>query len=337
MKNIDSDIEQYAISCGGDAIIKFNKHQLKTLQTGLSPEFKNIMGNTAFIYKFCKKNKIEIIHSHHRYFDLLAYLVSKLYRVKTVTTVHSKVLGKKLFSYKADRFIAVSNTIREHIIRNFGVNNSKITVINNFVDQSELPAKFPVKDLKEKPGIPVNKFILTFLGRLSKEKGIDVLLRTFKNLQNEFTDLVLLLIGDGEEKSFVQDFIRQNNLNVKLIEPVENIFDYYNISDIIVLPSRVDPFPVVMLETGMMTKPFIASKVDGISEFIEDKINGLLITPENEEELYNAVKDLINNPALRRHVAENLHLKVMTNYTTKSIIPIYKKFYESLLNDKRKN
>ncbi len=71
----------------------------------------NVIKICFFIIKYCNENSISIIHSHHRYFDLIAYVVSKVLEIRTVTTVHSKVYGKKILSYKADKLIAVSESV----------------------------------------------------------------------------------------------------------------------------------------------------------------------------------------------------------------------------------
>ena len=82
-------------------------------------------------------------------------------------------------------------------------------------------------------------------------------------------------MGAGEELKFINDFIKKNNLKALVLPSKENVFDYFNIIDIVVLPSRIDPFPLVMLESGLMKKAFIGSSVDGIKEFIVNGKDGI--------------------------------------------------------------
>ena len=86
--------------------------------------------------------------------------------------------------------------------------------------------------------------------------------------------------------------------------------DFYQVSDIVVLPSRIDPFPYVMLETGAMKKPFIGGNPGGIAEFIEDGVNGILIEPGDSNQLADKIIFLINNPAQSELLANALYKKV---------------------------
>jgi glycosyltransferase involved in cell wall biosynthesis len=274
------------------------------------------------------KNKVNIIHSHHRYWDLIAYLVSLFNKVKTVTSVQSKVRGKKLLSYKASKLIAASGVIRDHLIAVFKIRESRIEVINNCVDEGLLNPH--VNSISFKQNDIIN---LGFVGRFNKEKGVDVLLQAYRMLVNERNNYSLTLVGDGEEKSNLESYIKQHNLLVKFVKPVEDVFNYMQMFDIIILPSRVDPFPLVMLEAGIMKKPFIGSNVDGIAELITHEVDGLLVEPEEPIKLKNAILRLADDIELCNKIANSLYLKVSENYTLDKIIPKYKILYKSLINN----
>jgi len=250
--------------------------------------------------------------------------------------VHSKVYGKKIFSYKADRLIACSNSIKEHLVKYFNINQERIRVIYNFVDPEEAMVSIERSALRKGLGIDDQSFIIGFIGRFSfREKGVDILLESFKRLSFANNHVILILIGDGEDLKFIIDFIKKNNLKALVLPSKENIFDYFNIIDIVILPSRVDPFPLVMLESGMMKKAFIGSDVDGIKEFIVNGKDGLIFPKENEESLLENTTFLINNPDLRNKFGEALFTKVMSNFTIKKIIPLYKQTYQQLIEDHR--
>jgi len=324
------DLKSSVLSFGGDAVAKYQK---ENIVVGFIPGKKKIyhfLKHIFYIKTFCIKNKIDIIHSHHRYFDLVSFIVSKQIKIKTITTVHSKVYGKKFTSYKADYLIAVSNSIKKHLVDYFKIKENKIYTINNFVDPKEKPDNFNSEELLKQLNIGLDDLILVFIGRFDKEKGIDILLEVFKVIQANNSNVIMLLIGNGEELATTTEFCSKFKLRVKIIPPVENIYDYYNLSDIIILPSRVDPFPFVMLEAGLMRKPLIASRVDGIAEFIEHNINGILVEPENVQSLVEGVKRLIENPSLRIKLSENLYQKVLDGFTVDKIIPQYREFYRSM-------
>ena len=94
------------------------------------------------------------------------------------------------------------------------------------------------------------------------------------------------------------------------IEAQEDITLFYEICDTVVIPSREEPFPYVMLETGYVIKPLIASNIGGIAEFIDDNVNGFLFKTERNIDLAEKIKFVIENSENAKNVAVQLHKKV---------------------------
>ena len=138
------------------------------------------------------------------------------------------------------------------------------------------------------------------------------------------------MIGEGEEEQSLKNYCSENKLPVQFLTPRTNIFDYYNVADIIVLPSRVDPFPYVMLESGLMNKPFIGSNVDGIAELIKHGVNGLLFESENVSGLVKSLQMILEDRLFAERISNNLYNDVIANYTAEKVIPEYIAFYKSL-------
>ena len=99
----------------------------------------------------------------------------------------------------------------------------------------------------------------------------------------------------------------------------------------VVLPTRIDSFPFVMLEAGIMRKPFLGTKTGGIEEFIEDGINGLLFEPENVNQIANKIEYLLNSPDISGQIAENLNHKVVTECSRKEHFNKLNKIYDGLI------
>ena len=123
IKNSSPEFEHHLIALGGDGMNRFETFGFKPTISGFD---RLSVGGTVklffFLLNYCKKHSIEIIHSHHRYFDTLSWFLKSLIKIKTVTSVQSKVYGNNVFSYKADKLIACSNTIKNHLINNFKIN-----------------------------------------------------------------------------------------------------------------------------------------------------------------------------------------------------------------------
>ncbi len=334
VKNTPSQFQHYIACLGGDGLSRFKSINIQPAV--LKDHKKSLLGfilHYLKLYSFCKKNKINIIHSHHRYFDLLAFILSPFLKVKTVTSVQSKVFGRKLSSYKSDILIACSKTIKNHLLNHYRINEDRIKIIYNMIDPNEKNIIIPKDELLNQLKISTNCFIIGFIGRFCiKEKGIDILLEAFRDLSKAYQNIYLLMIGDGEDKLFVNDFFQKQNIHGKIIPPQIQIFNYYNLLDVLILPSRIEPFGIVVLEAGFMKKALIGSRVDGIAEIIEEKFDGLLFNSGDVENLKREIIKLYDDREKGKQLGENLYKKVISNYSSEQIIPKYEQLYNNLFN-----
>ncbi len=281
-----------------------------------------------FVFYYVWKNKIDIVHSHHRYCGLIAAIISKLTNVQTITTVHSKVYGKKKLSYNASTIVAVSKSIGDHLADYYGINSGRIKVINNFIDRDVLRCTRTKDAVRLQLGVAANEILIGYVGRMNfREKGVDLLLYAFEKLKRRFNNVKLILIGDGKDLATIKRLNNDKNLNAIIIDPQINVFDYFQCIDIFVLPSRIDPFPNVMLEAAAMNIPIVASRVDGIPEFIDDEMNGLLFEKNNSNDLVSKIGLMLSNYTLRQELSMRLFAKVLAKYEKSRIIPEYIKLY----------
>ena len=310
--------ESYVYCLGGDSISKFERAEIKIIVHSVK---KRTLLSSILIFfdllSLVKSKEINIVHSHHRYFDLIVFIISKLISVRTITSVQSKVYGKKSLSYKSEVLIPCSYAIKRHLIDYFVVKENRIKVIHNFIDPLTLKLTVDKSTLKKEMGIQEIEIVIGFIGRFNnQEKGIDILLEAFRRISGEFSNRKLVLIGEGDDKKYITNFIDKYHLNAITLTPKENIFDYYNIIDIVVLPSRVEPFGIVAIEAGLMKKAFIGSNVDGLKEIITNGADGILSEKENVDSLAQNLKKLIENPELRTSLGEALYQKVINNFTS---------------------
>lgn len=334
-KNTTSLIQHFVACFGGDGFSRFESINIKPF---ILNDYKiysfGLLSNMIELYSFCKKNKINIIHSYNRYFDLIAFLLSRIVKVKIVTSVQSKVFNYKFLSYKSRLLIACSNSIKKHLIKNYKIDKRRISVIHNAVDPKEFVVTKTKNELINELNIPNDKFIIGYFGRLDfKEKGVDILLDAFLNLSNGNKDIFLFLVGNGVDEVKIKSLISINKLSAKVINSQEDICNYYQLLDVFVLPSRVDPFPLVMLEAGLMKKPFIGSDVDGIAELIENEKDGLLFESENSDDLKNKILKIIYDKKFSDNLAENLYKKIIANYTVQKTIPQFQELYKKLIEN----
>ncbi|MBI2418991.1 MAG: glycosyltransferase family 4 protein [Ignavibacteriales bacterium] len=317
----------------GNAITKFTEAEIELVKL---PGTKNplyTLYQIWFIVRFCKKNNISILTAHHRYFDIAGKIASLFLQIPVVTVVHSKVYNKRHLSYFADKFIAPAENIKKHLENRFHVRPDKITVINNFI----VPEDYKLFDdealrlFRLEQGLPENKKIVLFMSRWSKEKGIDVLLSAMKTILREDSSVFFVIAGDGEEKQSVVEFGKEFTGRCRVIASVINVAPWYQSADIVVLPSRVDPYPLTVIESGFFSKAIVASAVDGIAELIQHGQDGYLVHPENKQELINGLSKLLKEPDTRKKLGKNLHEKIMTNNLAKQKLPEYYSLYRSIV------
>ena len=103
--------------------------------------------------------------------------------------------------------------------------------------------------------------------------------------------------------------------------------------DVVVLPSRIEPFGIVVLEAGSTNKPFVGSKVDGIAELIENEKEGLLFESGNADALVKQIIKIIDDKKFADVLAKNLNKKVLESFTVQIIIPQYEKLYKDILHN----
>lgn len=324
-----NDIKFYFLTNGGDALDRLTTLKIEPFITNFKTGIRNVFyfnRDLKDLKKICLENEIQIIHTHHRYPELLANLLKNQINLKTITTVHSLVKGLRILSFKSDKIIAVSKAVEQNLISNYKVKPDKIIQIYNPISFNSFEDNVKEKDLRLKLGIRDNDRVFLFVGRFHRDKGIDILLNVFSKLTKEFSNLKIILITDVDKKA--EKYF--SNPSIIFSEPQKDISVFYQLSNYVVQPSRVDSFPYSMLEAGYLGKIFIGGKTGGIAEFIEDRVNGLLVNPD-EKELEKVVRDLIKKPVdYYSSFGENLRNKVINLPTpesyTEKLIQIYTQF-----------
>lgn len=315
----------YLCTNGGDSFDRLKKVSIPYF-TGRSLSDKHsFLKSIRDICNFAEEKKIDTIHSHHRYYELLANAVKKRLKINTVFTALSIVDRRYFVEYKSDKIIAVSNSVREMLVNKFNVKKSRIALIPNFTDTGELSLIRNRLSLKKDGAVNILS-----AGRFHKDKDHATLIKAVSLINKKNPDIKLTLIGEGDEKSNIENLIKEYSVNAQIFPPVKDLYNYISEADICVLSSVRDPLPGFMLESGLIGKPFIGSDVDGISDTIQNGVNGLLFKKRNAEELAGKINLMIGDNGLAKDCADNLNKLVLDEYTEKSVIPKIESLYKSL-------
>lgn len=240
-------------------------------------------------------------------------------------TIYAYNLAKKLKII--DKFITPSYALKKIILNaNIGINQQKITVINNFL---------PSDELNIIPNYTNNGYFL-YIGRLSSEKGVHYLLEAIKDLPKE---IKLKIAGTGPEENKLKKYVKNNNLNnieflgFKNREEIKEL--YQNCISTILPCNWFEIFGMTNIESFINGKPVIASNIGGIPEIVEDNINGLLFEPGNVEQLKECILKYWNNPDLVVEHGKNGYQKAITQYTEGRYYDELMKVYEEVLNESK--
>lgn len=177
----------------------------------------------------------------------------------------------RFIAWKSDLILANSMATKTLLKKKFGISDNKIIVIHNGVNTSISNQKKLFEDKEY--------FHIGFLGRLDSPKGAHILIEAMHILKNE--DVKLVIAGDGPLLQELIDMSR-NLKNINFLGRINNISDFFKSIKLLVVPSIREPFGNICIEAGLNRVPVLASYVDGIPEIINDKINGILIKPNQE-------------------------------------------------------
>lgn len=300
----------------------------------------NIFRFLADVFKVNKERNSVVYCNRYRYaiFGFSLAFVRRLPLVCHLRMPPKKTYPKKLlFGLKnVNQFIAVSSQTKLDWF-NTGFQRDKIQVVHNGID----PNKFkPLKgnvSVREQLNISENTKIITYIGRIGQEKGIDILIKAFAQIKQNGIDATLLIAGKPLGKSaqayspFLKDLISDLKLEKDIIflGHTNNPVSVYQTSDLTVVPSLwSEPFGKVVIESMACGVPALASSVGGIPEILTGKFQTLLFEPGNVENLVQLIYQTIDwkkaNPELgkecREHIVNNFDIEQTVSKVEKNLL-----------------
>jgi phosphatidyl-myo-inositol dimannoside synthase len=212
---------------------------------------------------------------------------------------------------KAQKIFAVSGYTKKLLIE-AGVDSSVIVVTGNGINADEFSRKAGPQKLKQKLGINGEKILLT-LARLNPRKGQDMVIAAMPRVLEKAPDTKYVIVGQGDDRNRLRELADKHGLNGKVIfcgsVPDNEIVDYYDMCDVFVMPSRrdgpwVEGFGISFLEAAARAKPAIGGSHGGVGTAILDGETGLLVDPENPEEIAEAIISLLSDPQYARALGQ---------------------------------
>lgn len=182
-----------------------------------------------------------------------------------------------------------------------------------------------------------DKVTFCFIGRIVKDKGINELVWAFSQLNKEYSNTRLILIGVLEDKL---DPIKpeiyleiMNNKSINYVGPQNDVRPWLAASDIYVFPSYREGMPNSLLEAGAMGLPSIVTNINGNNEIIVDGENGEIIPARNQDALYNKMREWVNNKEKVSRMAGNARRMIGERYSQDIVLAETIKVYHELIHN----
>lgn len=257
------------------------------------------LGRIALLFNF--KTKI-IYNAHGWYFN--AEISSKKKKIF--------VLIEKILAIKTNMIINISQSEYDSALKYKIASKKKMCIIDNGIDFNKFNNSSQYRvETRKKYNISDNEILIGVVGRLTEQKDPISTIKAFNEIYKKNKNVKLMYVGSGELEKDVKEIAEENKIQDRIIITgwVNNVEKYIPAFDIAILPSKWEGFGLVLIEYMACNKPIVGSNVGGISNIIEDDINGLLCNKNDYINLSEKIIKLINDVEKRENIIENNKIK----------------------------
>ncbi|WP_343307690.1 glycosyltransferase family 4 protein [Chitinophaga niabensis] len=296
---------------------------------------------------FLTEQRIDIVHVHGTRANTNVMWAARRLGLPLIYTIHgwsfhdglnplikrARIAAEKYITRKAQVNICVSDSNRETGIKTFGRFDS--VVIKNGVNPVKFNPGAEYPDVKAAYGIRADQLVIGYIARMTLQKDPVGMLEGFSLALQQFPDMKLLMIGEGELKEAALEAARRLNITDHVIFDNfrQDVPAVLNGVDIYCLPSLWEGFPIGVLEAMAMGKAVIASDVDGTREAVTDGDNGLLVPAKNNETLAAAIVKLAKDKTLRGQLQQRAMDTIRSKYTVSGMTRQIEKIYQQLYHN----
>ncbi len=297
------------------------------------------------LYSFIR-NRPNVLYLRQNSFPIFPIILCKILKIPSVVEVNGLVLDElkvnnsKSFAYRVfshlallseklnyrycDRIVSVTDKLKEELVNLYAVPEGKIIVINNGAN-TDLFKPMNQERVKAELHLEESKKYVCFVGNLAAWQGVEFLIYASPFILEKCPDVRFLIVGDGAMKNKLLEVTSELGLSDKLIftgrVPYESVPRYINASDVCVAPfikgrnAKIGLSALKTYEYLACGKPIVASSIPGVKDLIEFSGGGISVSPENPEELANAVVALILDENTRALMGERGCKYVVENHS----------------------
>ena len=321
--------------------------------------FRRVAGLGLFLYspgmkRWLRSNisKYDVVHLHNfrSYQNNIVCKYAKKFNVPYVVQPHGSlprivekeglkqlydvVWGNKILQ-NAEGIIALTSVEAEQAVT-MGVKGNKIRIIANGVDPLQWESVPLQGEFRAQYNIPSNMHVILYLGRLHPIKGVDLLVRAFGIVSKERDDCILVVVGpDNGSLSELEKITKELNLRGKVVftGPLygKDKSAVYCDSDIYVLPSHYETFPMTVLEAWAFRKPVIVTENCGIKDLVHG--SGQVVQP-NPQDLASALQEYLQQDSLRHRHGQNGYNKLYESLSIQTTVDCVEDLYREVIKSR---
>ena len=294
------------------------------------------------LLEICRSENVAIWHGHDYKSNFIGLMLRRFHPMKLVTTVHGwvKFTRKTPLYYwidkrslkRYDHVICVSDDLLE-ISRNAGVSDEKSETIYNGIDVKTNRRSMTRESARQKLGLPLDRTLIGAVGRLSDEKGFDLLIEAVRSLIERGLNLHLVIAGEGDARPKLTKLISEHQLSerIQLLGHRDDLPELYQALDLYALSSYREGLPNVLLEAMAYEVPVIATNIAGIPSLVKDEQNGILVEAGSQSQLTNGLTRLTSDLELRNKFARNGRVTIENEFSFERRMMKIAKIYDQLL------
>ena len=330
----------YVASGGGAWLPRLKRYNLEHIYLPLRT--KSIMSPKLFfacavLGRILKEKKIDIMHSQTRISSVLALWVSRKTSIPFVYTAHGFLnprWARRTFPCWGKLVIAISQPVKEHLLRNFGLGEDRIRLVHNGIDvkRNQKPETSNQNEIKKGYGLKEGP-IVGIIARLSEVKGHRYLLMAMKKVIAEIPDAQLLIVGEGPIKKGLQGLAKELGIiqNVYFIPAVSDTVEPLSVMDVFVMPSLEEGLGLSIMEAMLAGVAVAATDAGGISTLVKDNQTGILVKPADAHNLALAIIELIKNKEKARSLSSSARDLIVREFSLEKMARETEKVYGECL------
>ncbi|MFH1233194.1 MAG: glycosyltransferase family 4 protein [Patescibacteria group bacterium] len=286
------------------------------------------------LWKIVKQEKIDyVLVGQILPLGIVAYLISKIIKIRYAVFLHGmdftfaiqqqrKSWITRIILKNSDKIICANSYVASLVQKFYPKIKNKINVVNPGVELNNQLQNTNYELLKTKYNLE-NKIILLSVGRLVKRKGFLEVIVCLPEVLKKVPNLIYVILGSGPEINNLQAKILELKLDDKIIiitnADNQERNTWLNLCNVFIMPTKninndFEGFGIVYLEANLAGKPVIAGKSGGVGDAVVDGLNGLLVDPENLDQITNAIIKLAKNPSLRQKLGEQGRQRALKDF-----------------------